>query len=111
MHFRPGSYFFCSKKVNWHDEERRHEANEECRHLQEVDLLKSKVAEASIWAQQDTVVASTVCDTLGHYVIPGLHAGTYLVFAAKEGFDTVRVDDVIIREGNRTTLDVILPVK
>jgi hypothetical protein len=75
------------------------------------DTAGVKIKEASVWAQQDTVVASTVCDTLGHYVIPGLRAGTYSVFAAKDGYDTVKVDDVVINAGNRTIRDFVLPAK
>lgn len=72
------------------------------------DTAKVKIKEASIWVKQDTVVASTIADTLGHYAIIGIPAGTYSVFAAKENYDTVMVEGVKIVAGNRTVLDFIL---
>jgi len=72
------------------------------------DTAKVKIKEASVWVKQDTVVASTIADTLGHYVIIGIPAGTYSVFAAKENYDTVMVEGVKIVAGNRTILDFIL---
>jgi hypothetical protein len=75
------------------------------------DTAKVKIKEASILVRQDTIVASTIADTLGHYAIIGLPAGTYSVLAAKENYDTVRVDGVKIVEGNRTILNFILPKK
>jgi hypothetical protein len=75
------------------------------------DKDKIKIKEASILVKQDTVVASSICDTLGHYVIIGLPAGTYSVLAAKENYDTVKVDGVKITNGNRTILNFNLPNK
>lgn len=75
------------------------------------DTLKVKIKEASVWVVKDTIVASTVADTLGHYAIIGLPGGTYSVFAAKEKYDTVKVDGVKIVPGNRTILNFILPGK
>jgi hypothetical protein len=75
------------------------------------DTANVKIKEANVWVKQDTVVAATVCDTLGYYAIPGLNAGTFSVFAANDGFDTVQIDDVVIYAGNRTTLNIILHAK
>ena len=75
------------------------------------DTAKVKIKEASVWVKQDTVVASTIADTLGHYAIIGIPAGTYSVFAAKENYDTVMVEGVKIVAGNRTILDFILREK
>jgi hypothetical protein len=72
------------------------------------DTAKVKIKEASVWVKQDTVVVSTIADTLGHYTIIGIPAGTYSVFAAKENYDTVMVEGVKIVAGNRTILDFIL---
>ena len=66
---------------------------------------------ASIIVKQDTVVASAIADTLGYYEIIGLPAGTYSVLAAKENYDTVKVDGVKIVQGNRTILNFVLPDK
>jgi len=73
------------------------------------DKNNAKIKAASIIVKQDTVVASAIADTMGYYAIIGLPAGTYSVQAAKENFDTVKVDNVKIVGGNRTILDFILP--
>ena len=75
------------------------------------DTAKVKIKEASVWVAQDTIVATAVADTMGHYAIIGLPSGTYDVFAAKENFDTVKVERVKIVEGNRTIQNFILPKK
>jgi hypothetical protein len=75
------------------------------------DSAKVKIKEASIWVKQDTIMANTIADTLGHYAIIGIPAGTYSVFAAKDNYDTVKVDGVKIIEGNRTILNFVLPKK
>ncbi len=73
------------------------------------DKNNAKIKAASIIVKQDTVVASAIADTMGYYAIIGLPSGTYSVMAAKENFDTVKVDGVKIVGGNRTILDFILP--
>jgi hypothetical protein len=75
------------------------------------DKNNAKIKAASIIVKQDTIVASAIADTLGYYAIVGLPAGTYSVLAAKENFDTVKVDGVKIVQGNRTFLNFILPNK
>ena len=75
------------------------------------DKNNAKIKAASIIVKQDTIVASAIADTLGYYAIVGLPAGTYSVLAAKENFDTVKVDGVQIVQGNRTILNFILPNK
>ena len=75
------------------------------------DAAKVKIKNASVWVKQDTVVATTIGDTLGHYAIIGLPAGTYSVFAAKENYDTVGFNGVKVVEGNRTVQNFILTKK
>lgn len=75
------------------------------------DENNAKIKAASIIVKQDTVVASAIADTMGYYAITGLPSGNYSVLAAKENYDTVKVDGVQIVEGNRTILDFILPDK
>lgn len=70
-----------------------------------------KVKEASIIVKQDTVVATAVADTMGYYAILGLPSGVYSVIAAKENYDTLKVEDVIITSGNRKVLDLVLNKK
>lgn len=75
------------------------------------DKNNAKIKAASIIVKQDTVVASTIADTMGYYAIIGLPSGNYSVLAAKENFDTVKVDGVQIVQGNRTILNFVLPNK
>lgn len=75
------------------------------------DKTNAKIKEASIIVKRDTIVASAIADTMGYYAIIGLPSGTYSVLAAKENFDTVKVDGIKIIEGNRTILNFILPNK
>lgn len=66
------------------------------------DTSDVKVKEATVWIEQDTVVATAYADTLGYYAIIGIPAGTYSISATKEGYDTVRFDGVNIVAGNKT---------
>ncbi len=75
------------------------------------DTSKVKIKSAQVWVKQDTVVASTLTDTLGHYAIIGLPAGKYSVFATKENYDTVSYSDVNIAAGNFTIKDFMLTHK
>jgi hypothetical protein len=75
------------------------------------DTSKVKIANAKVWVEQDTVVATSLTDTLGHYGIIGLPAGKYSVFATKENYDTVAFTDVNIAAGNITVKDFMLTHK
>ena len=66
------------------------------------DTAEVKIIEAEVWIEQDTVVATAYADTLGYYAIIGVPAGTYSISAAKEGYDTVTFDGVVIKAGNKT---------
>lgn len=75
------------------------------------DTAGLKISEASVWIEQDTVLATAFSDSLGFYAIIGVPAGEYSVSATKEGFDTVRFDGVNIIAGNKTILDFELTKK
>jgi hypothetical protein len=75
------------------------------------DTSDVKVKEANVWVEQDTVVATTIADTMGYYAIIGLPAGNYSVFATKEDYDTVSFDDIKVIAGNRTIVDFALTKK
>jgi predicted small secreted protein len=75
------------------------------------DTDGSKIKEASVTVKQDTIVATAVADTMGYYAILGLPSGSYSVIAAKENFDTLEVENVIITNGNKTVLNLELAVK
>ncbi|MBG0859004.1 MAG: DUF4382 domain-containing protein [Bacteroidales bacterium] len=75
------------------------------------DTAKVKIKSPIVWVKQDTVVATTVGDTLGHYAIIGLPAGTYSIFATKENYDTVSFAGVKITAGNLTIQNFVLTKK
>jgi hypothetical protein len=75
------------------------------------DTSKVKIKGAQVWAAQDTVVATTIADTLGHYALIGLPAGKYSLFATKENYDTVSYNDVTVAAGNLTIKDFMLTHK
>jgi len=66
------------------------------------DTFKIKIKEPTVWIKQDTVVATTIGDTLGHYVLLGVPAGIYSIFATKENYDTVSYTGINVVAGNRT---------
>jgi|GEM_PF-171427 len=67
------------------------------------DTSEASVADAAVWAKQDTVVTTTYSDSTGGYAILGLEEGSYDLFAAKEGYDTTMVENVEVAAGNVTT--------
>lgn len=75
------------------------------------DTSKVVVPDAKVWVMQDTLVATTFSDVTGYYALIGLNAGTYSVFATKEGYDTVSFEGVSVTGGNRTVRDLILTKK
>ncbi|MBE0679743.1 MAG: DUF4382 domain-containing protein [Bacteroidales bacterium] len=75
------------------------------------DTADVKIKEATLWLEQDTVMATAFADTLGFYAIIGIPAGTYSISATKEGYDTVRFDGVKIVAGNKTVRNFELTKK
>lgn len=75
------------------------------------DTTALKISGASVWIEQDTVLATAYTDSLGFYAIIGIPAGEYSVSATKDGYDTVRFDGVSIIAGNKTILDFELTKK
>lgn len=64
-------------------------------------------AQVSIIAT-DTVYTTTFSNEMGSYEIPGIDADPYSVEYAKEGYHPATIEDVVIVEGNATTLNVKL---
>ena len=72
------------------------------------DTSKVKIANAEVWAKQDSILSKTFTDTLGHYAFLGVPAGTYSLFATKQNYDTVSFTGVKVVEGNLTVKDFVL---
>jgi len=75
------------------------------------DTAKVKVKEAKVWITRDTTVATAFADTMGYYAIIGVPAGTYSIFATKEGYDTVKYENISVLAGSKTVRDFILTKK
>ncbi len=75
------------------------------------DTAKVKVKEAKVWINQDTTVATAYADTMGYYAIIGVPAGTYSIFATKEGYDTVKYENISVLAASKTVRDFILTKK
>ena len=72
------------------------------------DTSLLKVANARVWIQQDTIIATAFADTLGHYAFIGVPAGTYSMFATKENYDTAAAEGINVVSANRTVQEFIL---
>jgi hypothetical protein len=75
------------------------------------DTLKVKIVNAKVWLAKDTVISTAFTDTIGHYAITGVPAGTYTLSATKEGYDTVSFSGLKILAGNRTVQSFALTKK
>jgi len=75
------------------------------------DTSMVKVANAKVWVQKDTVIATAFADTLGHYAFIGIPSGTYSMFATQENYDTAAVAGITVYTANRTLQDFILTKK
>lgn len=75
------------------------------------DTSKVKLANAQVWVKQDSVISTAFTDSLGHYALIGLPAGSYSIFATKENYDTVSFAGVKVLEGNLTLQNFILTKK
>ncbi|MEE4115365.1 MAG: DUF4382 domain-containing protein [Marinilabiliaceae bacterium] len=63
---------------------------------------------AEVWIKADTVIATALSDSSGYYALPGIPEGSYTIFAAKENYDTLSIDNVRVVAGNNTKVDIEL---
>jgi hypothetical protein len=75
------------------------------------DTAMAVLDTASVWIKQDTVIASTITDSVGFYALIGIPAGTYSIYATKENYDTVSFENVEILAGHQTIQDFTLTPK
>ncbi len=69
------------------------------------DTANVLLEDASVWIEKDTVISTTYTDSIGQYALIGIPAGSYSVFATKEGYDTVTFSDIEVFAGNKTLQD------
>jgi len=72
------------------------------------DTTSTFLANAEVWAEQDSVVSLTYTDSTGLYGLIGLPSGTYSLFATKDGYDTVSVSDLNVISANQTIQNFVL---
>ncbi|MGQ9621774.1 MAG: DUF4382 domain-containing protein, partial [Bacteroidales bacterium] len=72
------------------------------------DISHTRLADAQVWLEQDTVVATAFSGENGFYAMIGIPAGTYSVYATKENYDTVCVEDIKVTAANRTVVNFAL---
>jgi len=72
------------------------------------DTLNTKIVNAAVWLKKDTIVATSYTDTTGYYAIIGIPAGSYSLFAVKENFDTLKIENIKIISGNNTIQNLTL---
>jgi len=72
------------------------------------DTADNKIANAEVWIEQDSVIATSYTDTVGYYALIGIPAGTYSIFATKENFDTIQYSDLKVVAGNRVIQNIVL---
>jgi hypothetical protein len=66
------------------------------------DSFSQAIANAKVSISSDSLTATAFSDSSGYYAIPALPAGMYSMFSAKDAYDTVRVEEVIINAGDGT---------
>lgn len=72
------------------------------------DTLNQKIVNASVWLEKDSVIAKSYTDTTGYYSIIGIPEGSYNLYAAKTGFDTLKIENIKIYSANITIKDLKL---
>ena len=71
--------------------------------------LNELLTDAEVWIKNDTArISTSFTDTTGKYVMIGIPAGAYSLYAYKPDFDTTILNNINIVEGNRTVKDVVL---
>jgi hypothetical protein len=67
------------------------------------------VPDAEVWVtQQDATIATTFSDLDGNYTLAGLPAGTYSIYASKDGYDPSNPEEVTVVAANKTVHDITL---
>lgn len=64
-----------------------------------LDVNDAVIANAPVWIDADSTIASAMTDQGGYFAIPGITAGTYSLRATSENYDTVVFENVFVRAG------------
>ena len=75
------------------------------------DASSTLLADAQIWLEQDSVVATTYTNFDGYYAMLGILAGTYDIYCTKSGYDTVSVPVIEVLPANLTQQDFVLTLQ
>ncbi len=72
------------------------------------DISGDGVTGASVWLEGDSVVNLAISNESGFYKMIGIHEGSYTLFAAMEGYDTARVENIQITATGIVQTDIEL---
>lgn len=72
------------------------------------DVSQNALEGADVWIENDAEeeIVAAISDGNGFYALLGVPAGTFTLLTAKENFDTVKVDNVIVKPANRTEVNI-----
>lgn len=72
------------------------------------DTSLLELANASVWIEQDSIVANAFTDSTGFYSMIGIPSGFYDILSTKEDYDTMRYENIEIVAGNKMIQDFVL---
>ena len=72
------------------------------------DINTNPLENVEVTVANDSLEFTAFTDSTGFYELMSLKGGLYSAFAYKEGFDTVKVDNIEIINGNKTSVDFTL---
>lgn len=75
------------------------------------DTASVVLPNAQVWIAVDTTISTAYTDSAGFYALPGIPEGFYSLYATKENYDTVMINDVEIVAANLTVKDFELTPK
>ncbi len=75
------------------------------------DTSGTRLSNAQVWIEQDSIIATTYTNADGYYGILGVMAGTYDIFCTKTDYDTVSVSGVEVIPANLTRQDFVLTMQ
>lgn len=77
-----------------------------------MDTTMRAVQGAYVWLKGDSVISSTTSEESGFYKMIGIPEGTYTLFAAMQGYDTTRIENLQLSGKRETKVDIkLIPSK
>ncbi len=72
------------------------------------DVSQMAIEGADVWIENDAAeeIASAISEDTGFYALIGVPAGTFTLIAAKENYDTLKVENVVVKPATQTEVNV-----